>query len=131
MDAFHFELVSPERVLYSGEVESVVVPGSEGEMTVLAHHAPVMSTLKPGVVAVTDNTAKKTSLFVRGGFVDISTSGLTILAEQAIPLDELDAAALDAQIRNAEEDLSDAHADEAKRLANERLARLTELRDAL
>ena len=131
MAAFHFELVSPERLLFSGSVEAVVVPGAEGEFTVLRDHAPVMTTLKPGIVEVDETSTKKSRLFVRGGFADVSGEGLTILAEQAIPVEELDAARIDAQIKAAEEDVADATSDEVRRLASEKLAQLRELRAVL
>ena len=99
MSTFHFELVSPERVLFSGPVDSVVVPASEGDMTVLAGHAPAMSTLKPGVVTVAEGKGSPRRLFVRGGFVDINEAGLTILAEHAIPLEDVaDARSVDARV---------------------------------
>ena len=131
MAAFHFELVSPERLLFSGSVEAVVVPGAEGAFTVLRDHAPVMSVLKAGVIEVDETQTKKQRLFVRGGFADVSAAGLTILAEKATPVEDLDAAKLDAQITNAEEDLSDAVSDEGKRLAAEKLAQLREVRAVL
>ena len=131
MTAFHFELVAPERLMFSGPVESVVLAGTEGEMTVLAQHAPVMTTLKPGVVTVEEAAGKVRKLFVRGGFADISASGLTILAETAIPLEELDARRIDAQIKDAEEDFADAKFEETKRLAGEKLDQLRELKSAL
>ena len=80
-DPFQFELVAPERLLMSEPVEQVVVPGSEGYFTVLKGHAPFMSTLRPGVVEVT-RTGAPERIFVRGGFADVSTNGLTILAER-------------------------------------------------
>jgi len=128
--AFTFELVSPERLLFAGDVTSVLVPGMEGDFMVLENHAPLMSTLKPGIVTVEEPSGTR-RLFVRGGFADVSLSGLTILAEQAIPLAELDSAKIDADIRDAEEDVADAQSDETLRLANERLAQLSELRAAL
>lgn len=130
MAAFHFEIVSPERLLFSGDVEAVVVPGAEGQFTILKDHAPVMATLKPGVVEV-DAPGGKQSLFVRGGFVDVSASGLTILAEQAVPVAELDLARIEQEIRNAEEDLNDAQSDEGKRAAAEKIAQLREVKAAL
>jgi F-type H+-transporting ATPase subunit epsilon len=130
MASFHFELVSPERLLFAGEVESVVVPGSEGQFTVMRDHAPFMSTMKPGVVEVA-SASKTLRLFVRGGFADVSPAGLTILAEQAIPVEDLNAERIDAEIRNAEEDLSDAQSDEAKRSASERISQLRETKAAL
>ncbi len=131
MAAFPFELVSPERLLFTGEVESVVVPGTEGEFTVLKDHAPLMSTLKPGVVTIAEGGSRQTKLYVRGGFADVNPSGLTILAETAIPLDELDAAKLDAEIKDAGDDVADAPDAEARRLAQEKVDQLREVRGAL
>ncbi len=131
MASFHFELVSPERLLFAGEVESVVVPGSEGQFTVMRDHAPFMSTMKPGVVEVVASASKTLRLFVRGGFADVSPAGLTILAEQAIPVEDLNAERIDVEIRNAEEDLADAQSDEAKRSAAEKISQLRETKAAL
>ena len=131
MAAFAFELVSPERLMFSGQVEAVIVPGTEGEFTVLKDHAPFMSTLKPGIVEIDETASKKVRLFVRGGFADVSPKGLTILAEQAIAVEDLDAAKLDAQIKNAEEDVTDATSDESRRVAREKLDQLREVRAVL
>ena len=131
MPAFHFELVSPEKLVFSGDVESVVVPGTEGEFTVLQGHAPVMSTLKPGVLVIEEGPAKTTRLFLRGGFADVAPSGLTILAEYSIPVDELDAAQIGADIKDAEEDIADAKNDELRRAAIEKRDQLLELKAAL
>lgn len=131
MTAFHFELVSPEQLVFSGDVEAVGVPGTEGEFTVLKDHAPLISTMKPGVVVIDETPAKKLRLFVRGGFAEVSRSGLTILAEQTIPLAELDAAGLDAELKNFEEEVAGAKTDEARRMAVEKRDQLRELRAAL
>lgn len=131
MADFHFELVSPEKLMFSGEVQAVVVPGTEGQFTVLKDHAPLMSTLKPGVIDIEESRTNKLRFFVRGGFADVSPAGLTILAEQAIPLDEVDAAKIAADIKDAEEDVADAKNDESRRLAAEKRDQLLELRDAL
>ena len=131
MATFHFELVSPEKLLFSGEVEAVVVPGVEGQFTVMKDHAPVMTVLKAGVVEIDETPSKKAKLFVRGGFADVANGGLTILAEQAKPLEELDSAVLGQEIKNAEEDLADARTEEAKKLAAEKIDQLTELKAAL
>ena len=80
MAAFHFELVSPERLLFSGDVEAVAVPGTEGQFTVMKGHAPTMATMKPGLVEI-DRGASKQRLFVRGGFAEVNEKGLTVLAE--------------------------------------------------
>ncbi len=126
-DPLKFDLVSPERLLVSEEVESVVVPGGEGYYTVFAQHAPLMSTLKPGQVEVTTLTGATRKFFVRGGFANVTPGGLTILADQAIPLEDLDAEHLAREIRNAEEDLTDAGEDHMKRRIAE--TKLNELRD--
>lgn len=126
-DPLHFDLVSPERLLVSADVESVVVPGSEGYFTVLAHHAPLISTLKPGLVEVKELSGGEQKFFVRGGFADVRPTGLTLLADQAIPLEDLDAAALDQEIRDAEEDLADAGDNQLRRTTAE--SKLNELRE--
>jgi F-type H+-transporting ATPase subunit epsilon len=131
MATFHFELVSPEKLLYSGEVEAVVVPGVEGQFTVMKDHAPVMTVLKAGIVEIDETASKKTKLFVRGGFADVAGGGLTLLAEFAAPLEQFDAAQLAGEIKNAEEDLADAKTEEAKKLAAEKLGQLTELKAAI
>src|SRR5690606_32787401 len=77
------EIVSPERLVLSETVRSVTVPGAEGYFTVLGVHAPLMTTLKPGFVTAVDESGQSRSVFVRGGFADVSPEGLTILAEEA------------------------------------------------
>jgi F-type H+-transporting ATPase subunit epsilon len=131
MASFHFELVSPERLLFAGEVEAVVVPGSEGQFTVMRDHAPFMSTMKPGVVEVVESASKSLRLFVRGGFADVSPAGLTILAEQAIPVEDINLAHIEAEIQYAQEDLADAQSDEARRAASEKIGQLGEVKAAL
>jgi F-type H+-transporting ATPase subunit epsilon len=131
MAAFHFELVSPEKLLFSGDVESVVAPGAEGQFTVLKDHAPVMTTLKAGVVTVAGGDGKVEKLFVRGGFADVNGGGFTILAELALPLAEIDLAKLEADIKNAREDVADARSDEARHAASDKLAQLEEMRAAV
>lgn len=131
MALMNFELVSPERLLISAEVQQVTVPGTEGLFTVMPNHAPVLSTLKPGVVEVVTADGAQERIFVRGGFAEVNNSGLTVLAEVAIPLSELDSAALDEQVRDAEEDVADAQDDETRRRAQESLDHLRELRQAL
>ena len=130
-DSFPFELVSPERLLVSEEVTAVVTPATEGYMTVMARHAPVMTALKPGVVVATLASGTERRFFVQGGFADITPERFTLLAERATPVEELDAAALEAQVRNAEEDVADAKDDEAKSKAAQRLAELRDARSAL
>ena len=130
-DLLKFELVSPERLLSSGEVQQVVVPGSEGEFTVLANHAPVLSTLKPGVVTVTDANGNEERIFVRGGFAEINPSGLTVLAEEAVSMKDLSSSDLAQKIKNAQEDVNDAAEGEKKRKAQEILDQLTQLQSSM
>lgn len=131
-DAFQFELVAPERLLMSEAVDQVVVPGSEGYFTVLKGHAPFMSTLRPGVVDVTPaGGGAAERIFVRGGFADVNAAGLTILAEQAIPLAEVDGAMLAQEVKNAEEDIADAKDGATKDAAELRLHQLKEVQAAL
>ncbi|MFY8112774.1 MAG: F0F1 ATP synthase subunit epsilon, partial [Rhabdaerophilum sp.] len=97
------------------------------EITVLANHAPFMSALRSGIVTI-DNGQR---LFVRGGFADVSPAGLTVLAEQAVPLDEINVEALSGQIRNAEEDLRDAKTDDARLRAQGKLDGLNAMMAAI
>ena len=130
-EAFNFELVSPERLLFSEQVVQVVVPGVEGEFTVLAKHAPVMTTLRAGVVDATLATGGNKRIFVRGGFADVTPDGFTLLAEEAMPLEDLHADALAAQIKDAEEDVADASSPAKKETAQSKLNQLKELKGAL
>ena len=91
------EIVSPERLLVSETAQSVTVPGTEGYFTVLGEHAPLMTTLKPGFITAQVGGNSQV-FFVRGGFADVAPEGLTILAEQALPLSEFDPAAVDRDI---------------------------------
>jgi F-type H+-transporting ATPase subunit epsilon len=131
-DPFKFELVSPERLLVSAQVEQVVVPGSEGEMTVLAHHAPVLTTLRPGLLDIGfPGSGEHQRYFVRGGFAEISPAGLTVLAETAIDLVELDAAQLAQAVKDAEEDVADATDNAMRDRAQTKLDHLRQVQAAL
>ncbi|HVP98736.1 MAG TPA: F0F1 ATP synthase subunit epsilon [Roseiarcus sp.] len=130
MATFHFELVSPDKMLFNGPAQAVLVPGVDGDFQVLNDHAPVMTAVRPGVVGIDDAEGKHHRVFVRGGFADTSKHGLILLAETAIPFEELNAEALNQEIKNAEEDVADA-TDENKRVAQERLDRLRELQDSM
>ena len=113
-DTFKFELVSPERLLVSAEVEQVLVPGSEGDFTLLAHHAPLLTSLRPGLLEISSSGAERRRYFVRGGFAEVGPSGLTVLAETAIDLVELEADTLNRAIKDAEEDVTDAKDDASR-----------------
>ncbi|MTI17817.1 F0F1 ATP synthase subunit epsilon [Rhodobacteraceae bacterium RKSG542] len=128
---FQFELVSPERLLLSAVVTDVVIPGTEGQFGVGAGHSPFLSTMRPGVVKATEENGDTHEYFVRGGFADVSTSGMTVLAEQAIPMAEIDAAYIAQQIKNAEEDVADAEDDITKQKASLILSQLREVEAAI
>ncbi len=119
----HFSLVSPERELYSGQVDQVVVPGIDGQFGVLSQHSAVMTVIKPGAIRILDGTSER-KIYVGGGFADVTAQGLTILAEDAVDLSNLDKAAFDKDLQNAREDARDAKDAGAKSAADTRLARL-------
>jgi F-type H+-transporting ATPase subunit epsilon len=130
-DPFKFELVSPERLLVSGDVEQVLVPGAEGDMTVLAHHAPLLTTLRPGLLDIGFPGGEHRRFFIRGGFAEVGPSGLTVLAETAIDLVELDAGQLAQAVKNAEEDVADANDDLVRDRAQTKLDHLRQVQSAL
>ena len=117
-----FELVSPERLLLSEDVEMVVVPGSEGDFGVLSRHTPMISTVRPGVIRVYEKGAVKESIFVAGGFAEVTPERCTVLADQALPLGEIDRASAEQQLRDAREDLADAKDEDERRAANKTIA---------
>lgn len=130
-EAFKFELVSPERLLVSEEVESVIIPGADGEMTVMARHAPVMSTIKPGVVTVKPVSGAEQRFVVFGGFADILPEGCTLLAESAVAVKDIDRNDLARRIGEAKEDVADARDEMTRTKAEQYLAHLTTLEGAL
>jgi F-type H+-transporting ATPase subunit epsilon len=130
-ETFKFELVSPERLLMSQQVREVVVPGSDGEFGVLSGHAPFMSTIRPGFIVVKPDEGDERKIYIRGGFADTGPGGLTILAEQAVPLEELDANAIADEIKHADEDRADAKTDEDRAAVQTRLDRLHDVQAAL
>ncbi|ODR93614.1 ATP synthase F1 subunit epsilon [Methyloceanibacter stevinii] len=129
-DPFKFELVSPEKLVFSGDVEQVLVPGAEGDMTILAKHAPLITTLRPGLLEIDFPDGKRQRFFARGGFAEVIPAGLTVLAERAIDLDELDPAQLSQDIADAEEDVADLSG-EAKDKAQMTLEHLRQVQSAL
>jgi F-type H+-transporting ATPase subunit epsilon len=112
--SFKFELVSPERVLLSEEVKMVTVPGEEGDFGVLARHAPLLSSIRPGVVSVTGLDGAIRKIFVAGGFADVSPDLLSVLAEEAIDVADLNKAELENQLKGLEDDLGFAKDDALK-----------------
>ncbi len=131
MAAFKFDLVSPERLLVSEDVESVIIPGTEGEMTVMANHSPVMTTIKPGVVTVKSVAGPEQKYVVFGGFADILPSGCTLLAEEAVPVQDINREQLARRIQNAREDVGDAKDDASRTKAEQFLSHLTTLENAI
>lgn len=117
-----FELVSPERLLVSRPVEMVVVPGTEGDMGVLPDHAPLIATVRPGVIAVFENGQVTERIFVGGGFAEITGERCTVLAEIAEPVAELDRGRVEIALREAREDLADAKEEHDRAAAERRVA---------
>jgi F-type H+-transporting ATPase subunit epsilon len=130
MATFHFDLVSPEKLLFSGEVTQVDVPGSEGDFGVLAGHAPIVTTLRPGILVIYAER-EPLRIVIEGGFAEVGPAGLTVLADMAVPVDEFDVAQLAGVIQDTAEDVAD-ETDEWKRdkLA-QKLDRLRALQAAL
>src|SRR5262245_2121238 len=109
MATFHFDLVSPEEVVFSGEVEHVVVPGTEGEFGVLAGHAPLIAMLRPGILKILGPNEQR--ILVVGGFAEVGPEGLTVLADRAVPVEDVDPTVLAGEIKDTEEDVADAKDD--------------------
>jgi F-type H+-transporting ATPase subunit epsilon len=107
MPTFHFDLVSPEKILFSGQVSQVDVPGAEGDFGVLANHAPLVSTVRPGILVIFNERGEKLPVVINGGFAEVSPAGLTVLADMAVPRDEFDIAVLAGEIKDTEEDVAD------------------------
>jgi F-type H+-transporting ATPase subunit epsilon len=114
-DKVKFELVSPEKLLLSEEVEMVVVPGGEGNFGVLPGHSLFISTVRPGVIDVYEGSQITERIFVSGGFAEVTAERCTVLADEAVPLSSLDRAAIDESIRAADGEVAS---------LKERLARL-------
>lgn len=129
--SFKFELVSPERLLVSEDVNSVVVPGVDGEMTVMANHAPLMTSIRPGVVTVNTSAGKTDRYVIFGGFADVMPDSCTVLAEASVHVDDIDKADIERRIAEAREDLADAQDDDGKQRAQEFLDQLTTLQGAI
>jgi F-type H+-transporting ATPase subunit epsilon len=130
MATFHFDLVSPEKLLFSGEVSQVDVPGSEGAFGVLAGHAPVVTTLRPGILVIYGE-GEPQRIVVNGGFAEVGATGLSVLAELAVPVDEFDVTALAGVIKDAEEDAADAIDDRQRDRLVHKLEQLKALQAAL
>lgn len=113
MAELHLDFVSPESVLFSGDVDQVDLPGAEGDMGIFAAHAPLVTTLRPGIVTIYRAGARE-PVVVTGGFAEVGPAGLTILADRAVALESFDLATLATDIKDTEEDIADA-TDQAER----------------
>lgn len=121
-DKVEFELVSPEKLLTSQPVDMVVVPGSEGDFGVLAGHSPLISTVRPGVIDIYEGDRIVDRVFVAGGFAEVNETRCTVLAEEAIPVAEIDRGKVEQDIRDLGEDLEDAKSDDEKARVEAKLA---------
>jgi F-type H+-transporting ATPase subunit epsilon len=124
---FRFELVTPERMALSQDVNEVVVPGLEGDFTVLPGHAPVVSALRPGILDVTLSDQRTTRIFVKGGFAEVDAEHLTVLAERALEVAAMDATMIAAELASAEADLAAATDDMGRLAAASALVQLKRL----
>jgi F-type H+-transporting ATPase subunit epsilon len=127
---FHFDLVSPAKLLFSGDVEQVDVPGSEGDFGVLASHAPLVTTLRPGILVI-HGEARRLRVVVNGGFAEVNPEGLTVLADMAVPEEDFDRDVLAGEIKDTEEDVADAKDDWQRDKLAHRLDQLKALQEAL
>lgn len=126
-ESFNFELVSPEQLLLSAKVTEIVLPGSDGEMTVMANHSPVMTTIRPGIVTVKQESGETQKFVVFGGFADILPTGCTLLAESALTVSEFRKDALAKRVELAKADLAIAQSDEGKTRASQLVSDLENL----
>ena len=120
-DKVEFELVSPERLILSQAVDMVVVPGAEGDFGVLPGHALFLSTVRPGIIAVHNEGAVRERIFVGGGFAEVTPERCTVLADEAVPVKDIDRAAVEGRLKELREDLGDAKTDEERALLAKRV----------
>jgi F-type H+-transporting ATPase subunit epsilon len=130
MGGLHLEFVSPERVLFSGDVDQVDLPGTEGDMGILPGHAPLVTTLRPGIVTIF-NGSSRVPVVVIGGFAEVGPSGLTVLADKAVAREDFDMAILAGEIKDAEEDVADCKDDAERDRLTRHLDQLKSLQAAL
>ncbi len=131
MTTFQFELVSPEKTLFSGQVEQVVVPGQDGEFTVLPGHAPFTTALRPGIAFVVDGKNHASRIVIKGGFADVTEKGLTILADGGAPFEEMSVESITQEIIHAQTLRVAAKTDAERIAADEHISQLNELKGIL
>src|SRR5436305_3279707 len=129
MATFHFDLVSPEKLLFSGEVDQVDAPGAEGDFGVLAGHAALVAALRPGVISVYQH-AERLQFLVQDGIAAVD-GGMTVLAQSAAPYDQIEPAEIELSLKNAEDDLANAADDQQRDRALARVHQLRAVRQAL
>lgn len=121
-DKVEFELVSPEKLLLSREVDMVVVPGAEGDMGVLPRHSPAITTVRPGTIVVFEGGSVTDRIFIAGGFAEVSDNRCTVLAEEALPVEDIDKAAVEQNLADAREDVTAAESDSERKAAETAVA---------
>jgi F-type H+-transporting ATPase subunit epsilon len=121
-DKVEFELVSPEKLLLTRAVDMVVVPGAEGDMGVLPRHSPTITTVRPGTIVVYEGGAVSDRIFIAGGFAEVSDNRCTVLAEEAMPIEDIDKAAAQQSLADARENISSADSDAARKSAETAVA---------
>ena len=131
MATFHFDLVSPEKLVFSSQVVQVDLPGAEGDFGVLAAHAPKVSTLRPGILVIHGEAGEQLRIVIHGGFAEVGPAGLTVLADTAVPVEEFDVARLAEAIKDTEEDVADSKDDWQRDRLVHRLDQLRTLQAAL
>jgi F-type H+-transporting ATPase subunit epsilon len=130
MATFHFDLVSPEKLLFTGEVNQVDVAGLEGYLGVLTQHAPMVTALRPGILVIYREAGEQ-RFVVNGGFAEVGAAGLTVLADTAVPVEDFDRDALAGEIKDTEEDVADSKDDWQRDKLTRRLEQLKALQAAL
>ena len=131
MATFHFDLVSPEKLLFSSDVVQVDIPGIEGDFGVLAGHEPMVTTVRPGVLVIYVGGGEQLRIVVNGGFAEVGPEGLTVLADTAVPIEDFDHAMLADAIKDTEEDVADSKDDWRRDKLARRLEQLRTLQAAL
>lgn len=126
-DKVAFELVSPDRLLVSEDVDMVVIPGTEGDFGVLFGHQPMISTVRPGILEIQNDDSENRRIFVNGGFAEVTGDGCAVMTEEAVPVEDLQRAELEQRIKDAEEDIAEARTDLERHLIDLRLTTLREM----
>ena len=126
-DKIAFELVSPDRLLISEDVDMIVVPGTEGDFGVLLGHQPMISTVRPGILEVQNSGGEDRRIFVNGGFAEITSDRCAVMTEEAVPVEDLKRGDLEKRIEDAEEDAQEARSDLERHLLDLKLTTFREM----